>query len=190
MSPTTWPTDGTVVWFDMCEPTAADLATISEELGLHPLAVEDAVSDQQRPKLDHYPTHLFLTAYSIAPRHQVRGAVAPPRWPRSSPSNALVTVRKSRAFDIDAVVARWDERTGSGPQRRRVPRCTACSTTSSTPTSTRSSSSTPRSSRSKTTCSPRRVKDMTDAEAHLRTAQVAGQRCAGWCCRCARSSTP
>jgi magnesium transporter len=33
-----------VVWFDLCEPTAADLASISEELGLHPLAVEDAVA--------------------------------------------------------------------------------------------------------------------------------------------------
>jgi magnesium transporter len=41
-----------VIWFDLCEPSAADLASISEELGLHPLAVEDAVNEHQRPKLD------------------------------------------------------------------------------------------------------------------------------------------
>ena len=31
--------------------------------GLHRLAVEDAVHEHQRPKLDRYPTHLFLAAY-------------------------------------------------------------------------------------------------------------------------------
>ena len=31
------------VWFDLCEPTVQDLAAVSEELGLHHLAVEDAL---------------------------------------------------------------------------------------------------------------------------------------------------
>jgi hypothetical protein len=46
-----------VVWFDLCEPTAVDLGSISEELGLHPLAVEDAVAEHQRAKLDRYQYH-------------------------------------------------------------------------------------------------------------------------------------
>src|SRR5439155_9603911 len=54
-----------IVWFDMCEPSAEDLAAISEELGLHPLAVEDAIHEHQRPKLDRYSSHLFVTCYSI-----------------------------------------------------------------------------------------------------------------------------
>src|SRR5216683_4820178 len=54
-----------VVWFDLCEPEEKDLAAISEELGLHPLAIEDAVHEHQRPKLDRYKTHLFVTAYSV-----------------------------------------------------------------------------------------------------------------------------
>ena len=37
---------------------------LSEEFGLHPLAVEDALHHSQRPKLDRYPSHLFLTAYA------------------------------------------------------------------------------------------------------------------------------
>jgi magnesium transporter len=45
---------GVTVWLDMCAPDADDLATISEELHLHRLAVEDAVQERQRPKLDRY----------------------------------------------------------------------------------------------------------------------------------------
>ena len=33
--------------------------------GLHPLAVEDAVLPHERPKLDRYPDHLFLSAYAV-----------------------------------------------------------------------------------------------------------------------------
>ena len=55
-----------MVWFDLCKPTADELASVSEELGLHPLAVEDAVHEHQRPKLDRYASHLFVTAYAVA----------------------------------------------------------------------------------------------------------------------------
>ena len=47
-------------------PAAADLASIREELGLHALAVEDALDVHERPKLDRYKTHLFVAAYSVA----------------------------------------------------------------------------------------------------------------------------
>ncbi len=53
------------VWLDYCDPTKAELATIAEEFQLHPLAVEDAVNAHQRPKLDRYDTHLFLSSYAV-----------------------------------------------------------------------------------------------------------------------------
>jgi magnesium transporter len=95
------------VWLDMCEPTEADLTAISEELGLHPLAVEDAVHRHERPKLDRYASHLFVTAYTVGldtdtgqlAMHEVAAFVT---------GNALVTVRKSEGFAIDEVIARWD----------------------------------------------------------------------------------
>src|SRR5215470_19232908 len=52
------------VWFDLCAPDSAELESIREELGLHELAVEDALTPGQRPKIDHYPEHLFLVAYA------------------------------------------------------------------------------------------------------------------------------
>ncbi len=51
---------GTVVWLDLCEPDREDLEVISEEFGLHPLAVEDAVNAHQRPKLEVIGDTLFL----------------------------------------------------------------------------------------------------------------------------------
>src|ERR1051326_6284564 len=51
------------IWLDLRDPDHEDLAVLSEEFGLHPLAVEDAVHERQRPKLDRYSSHLFLTAY-------------------------------------------------------------------------------------------------------------------------------
>ena len=98
----------TTVWFDLCEPTVEDLAAISEELGLHPLAIDDAVHPHQRPKLDHYASHLFLTAYS-ARLDETTNDLATDEVAAFITPRALVTVRKSEQFDIKDVVARWDD---------------------------------------------------------------------------------
>jgi Mg2+ and Co2+ transporter CorA len=54
-----------VLWLDLYDPDTADLQAVRADFGLHPLAVEDAVHDHQRPKLDRYPNHLFLNVYAI-----------------------------------------------------------------------------------------------------------------------------
>jgi len=96
------------VWFDLCQPTAADLASISEELGLHALAVEDAVAEHQRPKLDRYQTHLFVTAYAVRLDPDT-GQLTSCELDAFITDRALVTVRKDELFDIGAVVRRWDD---------------------------------------------------------------------------------
>jgi magnesium transporter len=95
------------VWLDFCRPTAADLSAISEELGLHALAVEDAVHDHQRAKLDRYDSHAFLTAYS-AQLDEDQGRLVASELAAFITTNALVTVRKDDNFDIDAVISRWN----------------------------------------------------------------------------------
>lgn len=47
--------EGITLWLVYTSPTAEDLAGIEKVLGLHRLAVEDAVHEHQRPKLDRYP---------------------------------------------------------------------------------------------------------------------------------------
>jgi magnesium transporter len=95
------------VWFDLCRPTTADLDAISEELGLHKLAVEDAIFEHERPKLDRYDTHLFVTAYAVRLDANT-GELSACEVSAFITANALVTVRKDDRFDIDAVLARWD----------------------------------------------------------------------------------
>jgi magnesium transporter len=101
----------TVVWLDMCSPTEADLAVISEELSLHELAVEDAVHEHQRPKIDRYETHGFLSAYAVRLDTE-SGELMTTEVGAFITENALVTVRRNESFDIDAVVRRWDESAG------------------------------------------------------------------------------
>ncbi len=55
-----------IVWVDLCDPTQQQLHDLAGELGLHELAVEDALGPHQRPKLDRYDTHLFLSCEAVA----------------------------------------------------------------------------------------------------------------------------
>jgi len=97
-----------VVWLDMCEPTQADFDAISEELGLHHLAVEDALDFNQRSKVDRYRSHLFISAYGVALDAEA-GRLDLSEIGVFVTRQALVTVRRDQQLDIDAVVARWDE---------------------------------------------------------------------------------
>ncbi|OXM69109.1 magnesium transporter [Amycolatopsis vastitatis] len=99
---------GTTVWVDLCAPSEADLAELADELGLHRLAVEDAVQEHQRPKLDRYDGHAFLTSYAVR-LDQATGRVATSELAAFITPQALVTVRKDDGFDIEAVVRRWDQ---------------------------------------------------------------------------------
>jgi magnesium transporter len=99
---------GTTVWVDLCAPSEADLAELAGELGLHRLAVEDAAGEHQRPKLDRYDGHAFLTAYAV--RFDAEsGRVTTSELAAFLTPQALVTVRKDDGFDIEAVVRRWDQ---------------------------------------------------------------------------------
>ena len=55
---------GALVWVDIVDGNDEEFQRIAEEFELHPLAIEDARKHGQRPKLEHYPTHSFLVAYS------------------------------------------------------------------------------------------------------------------------------
>ncbi|MEC4750092.1 magnesium/cobalt transporter CorA [Methylomicrobium sp. Wu6] len=52
--------DGTFVWLGLREADKALLAKIQKEFDLHELAIEDACSAHQRPKLEEYGDSLFL----------------------------------------------------------------------------------------------------------------------------------
>jgi magnesium transporter len=99
-----------VAWLDLYEPTEADLQIVTDEFGLHPLAVEDAISPHQRPKVDRYRTHLFANMYAVSVDEH-GGAVAAGEISVFITPRALITVRKND-FDIDTLIAYWDLNAG------------------------------------------------------------------------------
>lgn len=97
----------TVVWVDLCGPSRDELHELADELGLHELAVEDALEPHQRPKLDHYATHWFLSCHTVRVNTEAGlleetevDAFINPRW--------LITVRKDAEFPMEPVMDRWD----------------------------------------------------------------------------------
>ncbi|EHL98132.1 putative magnesium and cobalt transport protein CorA [Acetobacteraceae bacterium AT-5844] len=50
------------VWIGLFEPDEAELRALADRFGLHPLAVEDAFSAHQMPKLEIYGQQLFVVA--------------------------------------------------------------------------------------------------------------------------------
>jgi magnesium transporter len=99
--------DSSVVWLDLRDPDREDLAVLSEEFGLHPVAVEDAVQEHERPKLDRYRSHLFLAAYAVH-LDVGTGELAVSELAAFITRQALITVRKDDGLDIGSVLDYWD----------------------------------------------------------------------------------
>ncbi|MFC8516808.1 magnesium/cobalt transporter CorA [Streptomyces sp. NPDC057257] len=53
------------VWIGLYEPTEEEFDRVTKEFGLHPLAVEDALTAHQRPKLEVYDDSLFMVIKPI-----------------------------------------------------------------------------------------------------------------------------
>jgi len=94
------------VWVDLGAPSPQDLRLVADELGLHELAVEDALQSRQRPKVDEYDGSCYLTAYAVS---LSGAALSTAELGVFLTDRAVVTVRPGDAFDIDAVVRRWDD---------------------------------------------------------------------------------
>jgi magnesium transporter len=97
-----------LLWVDVSNPTDEDLTCLGDQFALHPLALEDVRNRQQRPKLEHYPTHAFLVAYT-ADLQEVDFFIGP-SW--------VISVRESEAghpvWSIDNARLRF-ERTRPDP---------------------------------------------------------------------------
>jgi magnesium transporter len=93
---------GSLVWVDLTDPADADLECIQQEFSLHPLAIEDVRHHFQRPKLETYPTHSFLVAYSGA--LQEVDLFIGPTW--------VISVREGESeassWSVDSARARFD----------------------------------------------------------------------------------
>ncbi len=91
-----------LLWVDVRRPSDDDLARLQQEFSLHPLAMEDVRERHQRPKLEKYPTHAFLVAYS-ATLHEVDIFIGP-SW--------VITVRETDdagdCWSVEGAKARFE----------------------------------------------------------------------------------
>lgn len=56
---------GGFVWLGLFEPTREEFDLVVGELNFHPLAVEDAISAQQRPKIEDYDGLIFFVLKTV-----------------------------------------------------------------------------------------------------------------------------
>ena len=96
------------VWLDLCGPGRDDLAVLSTEFGLQPMAIAAALDHRQRFRIDRDRSHLFLTAYSTR-LDTGTGELATSEIAAFITSQALITVRQDDGLDIGAVMERWDQ---------------------------------------------------------------------------------
>ena len=96
-----------LVWADLCAPDGAQLDALAEELSLDHLAVEDATAHYERPKVNRYASHTFLTAYALD-LDRATGQLSDIQLSAFVLKQAIVTVHRDE-FDIDRIVRRWDE---------------------------------------------------------------------------------
>ena len=99
---------GTFVWLDLLRPDEQDMEVLTEEFGLHPLAIEDALHDHQRAKLDRYADHDFLAAYAVQRCTSGDTLLETGEIAAFFTSRGLITVRKSPLFDLLPLLHRWD----------------------------------------------------------------------------------
>jgi magnesium transporter len=54
------------LWIGIGNPTTDELHRVAASLSLHPLAVEDALEAHQRPKVEQYEDHLFMSIRTVS----------------------------------------------------------------------------------------------------------------------------
>jgi len=95
----------TVVWLDVVAPTTDDFVIIKDEFHLHPLAIEDAIKMDQRPKLEPYDDVWFLVVNAAV--YRSTELLAPGVAVFIGP-NFLVTVRRDETFTFTEIHRRLD----------------------------------------------------------------------------------
>ncbi|GGC92281.1 magnesium transporter CorA [Tersicoccus solisilvae] len=109
------------LWVCLPAGRTDDVGRLLPALGVHQLAVEDVVTEHQRPKLERYADHLFLNAYAVrvddrAGRGDGSGGGGD-RMPRLALTevsavirrNVLIVLAEDEGFDADDVLSRVDD---------------------------------------------------------------------------------
>ncbi len=97
---------GTLLWLDLLNPSDEELVRLGETFQLHPLAIEDASHEHQRPKVDEYE-HFYLVVFYAAQFDAEKQQLAIQEIDMFLGKNYLITVHEQPLAQLDEVEQRW-----------------------------------------------------------------------------------
>lgn len=95
------------LWIGLHEPSEKEFELVTSEFGLHPLAVEDALTAHQRPKLEVYDDSLFLVLKPVQYEEKA-GTVTAGELMVFVGDSFVVTVRHGEANPLSSVRERLE----------------------------------------------------------------------------------
>lgn len=97
---------GHVLWAEAAvdDLTQEDIELIGEEFDLHPLAVEDAISTRQRPKIESYEGHRFFVFHQL---DEVSGQLEASQIACFVGDRFVLTIHAGASRTIEGAKERW-----------------------------------------------------------------------------------
>ena len=102
-------------WLDVQQPTEQELATIGAIFHLHPLAIEDASLEHQRPKVEEYE-HFFFLVFHTVNLDAMKQELITCELDIFVGANYMITVHTESMRELDEVEQRW-KRNGAQLER-------------------------------------------------------------------------
>lgn len=110
------PSEGVIRWIDLNEQCDDDLRVLKERFEFHPLALEDCLHFDQRPKLEEYGNYLFIVVHGFKALNEQATAVEPLEVHAFLGKNYLVTVHAQPLPELEVV---WKRMVGDATLARR-----------------------------------------------------------------------
>ncbi|GCE46567.1 magnesium transporter [Thermosporothrix hazakensis] len=99
-----------LLWIDLCDPNEEEIKHLATSFRLHPLAVEDALQEHQRPKIEEYQDFYFMVFYAVE-RGSKQNTIAFHEIDMFLNSHYLITVHKLPIAAFEEVEQRWTRNT-------------------------------------------------------------------------------
>ena len=104
------------VWLDIAAPTAGDMDWAQRTLGIHPLAIDDALQAHQRGKIQAYSegdgAYWFMVVHPVTLEN---GRPTTHEVALFAGRRYILTLRSTPPLPLDEVHARWRQHQGQGP---------------------------------------------------------------------------
>ena len=95
-----------IIWLDLLNPTEQDLTKIAEGFKLHPLSIEDASREHQRPKIEEYENYYFVVFYTVN-HDEKKQDLAICEIDMFLGTDYLITVHHQPIHDLEEAEQRW-----------------------------------------------------------------------------------